>query len=40
VKSIKEADVKEFLKEKDALSLYIVDIEDGEDAATVVAYVW
>ncbi len=31
-------DVKEFLKQKGAISLYIVEIEDDEDVATVVAY--
>jgi len=33
------SDVEEFLKQKGAISLYIVEIEDGEDMATVVAYV-
>jgi hypothetical protein len=31
-------DLKEFLKQKVAMSLFIVEIEDGEDTATVVAY--
>jgi hypothetical protein len=31
-------DVEEFLKLKGAISLFIVEIEDSEDAATVVAY--
>jgi hypothetical protein len=31
--------LKEFLKQKGAMSLFVVEIEDGEDTATVVAYV-
>jgi len=32
------SDVEEFLNLCGAISLYIVEIEDGEDSATVVAY--
>jgi len=39
VDNVDEDDVKEFLKQRKALSMYIVEIEDGEDAATVVAYI-
>jgi hypothetical protein len=39
VDNVDEDDVKEFLKQRKALSKYIVEIENGEDAATVVAYI-
>jgi hypothetical protein len=39
VDGMSENDVKEFLKQKGALSMFIVYIEEGEDAATVVAYI-
>jgi hypothetical protein len=37
VDRIDERDLKEFLKQKGAISLFIVEIEEGENVATVVA---
>jgi hypothetical protein len=36
---VSKDDLKEFLKQKGAMSLFIVEIEDGEDTAAVVAYI-
>jgi hypothetical protein len=39
VDRVDKRDLEEFLKQKGAISLYIVEIERDEDMATVVAYV-